>query len=53
MKKKETVACAALPMIVILSFAIAGMVEWIFHLSSPGGLVLMLVLAPLLYKESY
>ena len=53
MKKKETVACAALPMVVILSFAIAGMVEWIFHLSSPGGLVLMLVLTPLLYKESY
>lgn len=51
-RKKETIACAALPMIVILSFAIAGMVEWIFHLSSPGGLVLMLVLAPLLYKEN-
>ena len=51
-KEKETIACAALPMIVILSFAIAGMVEWIFHLSSPGGLVLMLVLAPLLYKEN-
>lgn len=52
-KKKETIAYAALPMIVILSFAVAGMVEWIFHLSSPSGLVLMLVLAPLLYKESF
>lgn len=40
-------------MIVILSFAVAGMVEWIFHLSSPSGLILMLVLAPLLYKESF
>ena len=39
------------PMVVIFSFAIAGMVEWIFHLSSPSGFVLMLVLAPLLYKE--
>ena len=52
-REKETVACAALPMIVILSFAIAGMVEWIFHLSSPSGLVLMLVLTPLLYKQNY
>ena len=52
-KKKDTIIGAALPMVVIFSFAIAGMVEWIFHLSSPGGFVLMLVLAPLLYKESY
>ena len=52
-RKKEEVAFAALPMIVILAFAIAGMVEWIFHLSSPSGFVLMLVLAPLFYKESY
>ena len=50
-KKKDTITGAALPMVVIFSFAIAGMVEWIFHLSSPSGLVLMLVLAPLLYKE--
>lgn len=50
-KKKDTITGAALPMVVIFSFAIAGMVEWIFHLSSPSGFVLMLVLAPLLYKE--
>ncbi len=52
-KKKEEIAFAALPMIVILAFAIAGMVEWIFHLSSPSGFVLMMVIAPLFYKESY
>lgn len=52
-KKKDTITGAALPMVVIFSFAIAGMVEWIFHLSSPSGFVLMLVLAPLLYKESF
>lgn len=51
--KKERMAFAALPMIVILSFGVAGMVEWIFHLSNPTGFVLMLVLAPLCYKESY
>ena len=50
-KKKDMITGAALPMVVIFSFAIAGMVEWIFHLSSPSSFVLMLVLAPLLYKE--
>ena len=50
-KKKDMITGAALPMVVIFSFAIAGMVEWIFHLSSPSGFVLMLVLTPLLYKE--
>lgn len=52
-RRKEQTIAAALPMIVILSFGVAGMVEWIFHLSSPTGFVLMLVLAPLCYKESY
>lgn len=52
-RRKEQTTAAALPMIVILSFGVAGMVEWIFHLSSPTGFVLMLVLAPLCYKESY
>ena len=52
-RKKDEIAFAALPMIVILAFATAGMVEWIFHLSNPSGFVLMLVLAPLFYKESY
>lgn len=52
-RKKESSVYASLPMIVILSVAVAGMVEWIFHLSNPSGLVFMLVLAPLCYKESY
>lgn len=52
-RRKEQTAFAALPMIVILSFGVAGMVEWIFHLSNPTGFVLMLVLAPLCYQESY
>lgn len=52
-RRKEQMRYAALPMIVILSFAVAGMVEWIFHLSSPSAFVLMMVLAPLCYKESY
>lgn len=52
-RRKAQTAFAALPMIVILAFGVAGMVEWIFHLSSPTGFVLMLVLAPLCYQESY
>lgn len=50
-KRHLGVAYAALPFVVILAFAVAGMVEWIFHLSSPCTLVLMMVLAPLLYKD--
>ena len=35
-----------------ISFAVAGTVEWIFHLSNPCTLVLMMVIAPLLYKDN-
>lgn len=48
-RRKNEVACAALPAVVIVAFAMAGLVEWIFHLCHPAGLVLMLVLAPLLF----
>lgn len=48
-KRKNEVPCAALPATVIVAFAMAGLVEWIFHLCHPAGLVLMLVLAPLLF----
>lgn len=50
-KKKDGAAYAALPSVVTISVAVAGMVEWIFHLSNPCGLVLMLVIAPLIFKS--
>ena len=50
-KKKDIIAYAALPAVVIASVGAAGMVEWVFHLSHPCGLLLMLVLAPLVFKE--
>lgn len=49
-KKKDEIAYAALPGVVALAFAVAGMVEWIFHVSNPFGFVLMLVIAPLVFK---
>lgn len=50
-KKKDGAAYAALPSVVTISVAVAGMVEWIFHLSNPCGLVLMLVITPLIFKS--
>lgn len=48
-RKKEETACAALPVAVVLAFAMAGLVEWIFHLCHPAGFTLLLVIAPLLF----
>lgn len=48
-KKKKEVPCAAMPVAVLTAFAMAGLVEWIFHLCNPAGFLLMLVLAPLLF----
>lgn len=50
-KKKETITYAALPAAVIVTVAIAGIVEWIFHLSNPCGFLLMLVITPLVFKS--
>lgn len=51
-KKKELVSCAAFPMVYTAGFAVAGMVEWIFHLCNPAGFMLLLLLAPLLFDMS-
>ncbi len=40
-----------LSMAVILAFAVAGMVEWIFHYSNPFGFAIFIVIIPLLFKE--
>lgn len=50
-KKKDIITYAAMPAVMAVAFAVAGMVEWIFHLSHPCGLVLMLVTTPLVFRE--
>lgn len=50
-KKKGRITYAALPAVVTVAVAVAGLVEWIFHLSNPCGFVLMLVITPLLFKD--
>lgn len=50
-RKKDGTACAALPVAVVLAFAMAGLVEWIFHLCHPAGFTLLLVIAPLLFDR--
>jgi hypothetical protein len=48
-RRKNSVPCAAMPATVVVAFATAGMVEWIFHLCHPAGFTLLVVLAPLLF----
>ncbi len=50
-KKKETIIYASLPMIITVAVAVAGVAEWIFHLSNTCGFLLMLVITPLLFKN--
>lgn len=50
-RKKETVSYTALSPVIIITVATAGMVEWIFHVSNPCGLLLMLVITPLVFKN--
>ena len=50
-KKKETITYASLPVIITVAVAVAGVAEWIFHLSNTCGFLLMLVITPLLFKN--
>lgn len=50
-KKKDKITCAALPVVIVTAVAVAGMVEWIFQLSNPCGLMLMLVITPLIFQK--
>lgn len=50
-KKKDKITYAALPAAVTIAVAVAGMVEWIFSLSNPCGLILMLAITPLIFHE--
>lgn len=40
-----------LPVAVLLAFASAGMVEWIFHFSNPFGFAIFIVIVPLLFVQ--
>lgn len=50
-KKKDKITYAALPAVVTIAVAVAGLVEWIFHLSNPCGFILMLVITPLVFQN--
>lgn len=45
------VSFAILPVIVVISFMIAGVTEWIFHPSIPIGFALLFILAPLMSRS--
>lgn len=47
-RHREDRVCAALPLAVLLLFAVAGLTEWIFHPCCPIACCLLLVLGPLL-----
>lgn len=47
-RHKEDRVCAALPMAILILFAVAGLTEWIFHPCCPIACCLLLVLSPLL-----
>ena len=51
-RNKEEEKYLVLTLAVIPAFAMAGMVEWIFHLCNPYGIAVIAVMAPLLFKRS-
>lgn len=48
-KRKDDTVCAALPLAILILFAVAGLAEWIFHPCCPIAYCLLLTLAPLLF----
>ena len=50
-KPKEEEFYNALGIAVIFTFALAGMVEWIFHYANPMGFSLFIVIIPLLFRQ--
>ena len=49
--EKEEDYFELLPIAVILAFAAASMVEWIFHYGNPFGFAMFIVIIPLLFKK--
>ena len=50
-KHKEDRECAALPLAILIVFAVAGLTEWIFHPCSPMAFGLLSAMAPLLFDR--
>lgn len=50
-KRRDDRECAALPLALLILFAVAGMTEWIFHPCSPIAYCLLMTLAPLLFDR--
>lgn len=50
-KQKKEEFYNALGIAVILAFALAGMVEWIFHFANPMGFSIFIVIIPLLFRR--
>lgn len=49
-REEKRDAYAALPLAIFLAFAVAGLVEWLFHPCNPIGFATMAALTPLFYK---
>ena len=49
--KKDEVKYAALPAVVTVAFAVAGLVEWVYHLGHPMSFVLLLSITPLVFAD--
>lgn len=47
-RRKDDRQCSIFPLAVLISFAVAGLTEWIFHPCNPIAFCLLLALAPLL-----
>ncbi|MDE5931927.1 MAG: O-antigen ligase family protein, partial [Lachnospiraceae bacterium] len=47
-RRKDDRLCSALPLALLIVFAVAGLTEWIFHPCNPIAFCLLLMLAPLL-----
>lgn len=52
-RRKEDRPCSILPLALLISFAVAGLTEWIFHPCYPITFSLLLTLAPLLVDVGY
>ena len=50
-RRKEDRDCAALPLAILIVFAVAGLTEWIFHPCSPMTFGLLSAMAPLLFDR--
>ena len=51
-RRKEDRICAALPLAVLIVFAVAGLTEWIFHPCNPMAYCLLVTMAPLLFERT-